>query len=496
MNLTEIFSKYNKFIILNGVCLALLSFIDKALAVGALFVVFLSSITLFFINKSKEKDTIKFLSTLFLIVFLIHAVAVALIFYTNFQPFSEGRGDFNEYHSVARQISERVAVGNFSLKEFSEFPNLVNYYPVIVGYVYIMTIPSMLMGQLLNAWIVALVAIFAYLIVKEIGRSEKEGFIVGLIVGFYPSLFFYGSLLLKDALVILLSTIGLLIMLKILKKFSWLTFLIFYITLIGLTHFRFYISYAIILSFIICWFILSDLKIKKRVVYGIIMIILFGFLPRFAALDGKTQGYMGILALRNFLSPQTITGYRDLAYNPKDKIKQPAPEDKIKQPAPKDKVKQPAPTEDEVLQKVQPFGYYSPIAQDSSISIDTGFDSPVSFFKNSSLSFIYILLGPFPWQLTKSKHLFVLPEIIPWYFLLFFIVKGIVKHIKKDYKVILPLIIFCLVILGLLSLYINNFGIITRIRIPAFLALLCLLPFGFERFKNVKMLFFERHFKT
>lgn len=474
--LLEIPSKYHKLVIVSCIILALLSLVDKTLAVGTIFIVFLSSLTLFFISKIKDKNAAKFLSTLFLIVFLIHAIAVAFIFYTNFQPFSGGRGDFNEYHSVARQISERVTVGSFSIKKFSEFPNLVNYYPVIVGYIYILTVPSMLLGQLLNAWIVALVAIFAYLIVKEIGRSEKEGFIVGLIVCFYPSLFFYGSLLLKDALVVLLSTIGLLLMLKILKKFSWLTFLIFYITLIGLTHFRFYVSYAIILSFILCWFLFSNLKVKERIIYGIIIIILFGFLP-FSALDGKTQGYMGLRAIRNFLSPDTITSYRDLAYTP-------------------DKVEQPAIKDDQIEQSSQPFGDYSPIAQDSSISIDTGFGNPTSFFKNTSLSFIYALLGPFPWQLTQKKHLFVLPEIIPWYFLLFFIVKGIVRYIKKDYKVILPLIIFCLAILGLLSLYINNFGIITRIRMPAFLALSCLFPLGFEKLKSVKMPLFKRYLKT
>ena len=220
-------------------CLALLSLIDKTLAVGVIFIVFLACVALFFLNKLKDKEATKFLSTLFLIVFLIHAAAVIFMYYAHFQPFSEGRGDFNEYHSVAKQVSERVHAGNFSLKEFSEFPNLVNYYPVIVGYVYTLTVPAMLMGQLLNAWIVALTSIVIYLIVKEIGRSAKKGFMVGLMIGFYPSLFFYGSLLLKDALIVLLITVALLLTIKAIKEFSWKSFLIFYITLIGVTHFRF-----------------------------------------------------------------------------------------------------------------------------------------------------------------------------------------------------------------------------------------------------------------
>ncbi|MEK7663908.1 MAG: hypothetical protein AAB340_00450 [Patescibacteria group bacterium] len=526
MDFLESFSRYHK-VILICIILALLSLIDKDLAVGAIFVVFLSSIALFFINTinpvrkgniltnnspflEKEKkeaelsnwvkekparnasparhnnagnagwhsdaggETVKFLTLLFLIVFLIHIVMVVFVYYADFQPFSEGRGDFNEYHAIALEISKRVSAGNFSLEglPFLGLP-LVHYYPLAIGYVYLLTVPSMLMGQLLNAWIVALIAVFVFLLVCQIGRSKKEGFIVGLIVCFYPSLAFYGSLLLKDALVVLLSVIGLLLTLKIIKKFSWLNFLIFYIVLAGVTHFRFYIGYALILSFIICWFSFCDLRIKKRVIYGIIMILLLGFLPRIAPLDGATQGYMGVKAIKNFLNPQTIVGYRELAYPPKSQLQETKKAEETI-PLPEGK---------------------STIAQDSSIVIDAGFDNPISFLKSNSLSFVYSILGPFPWQLKKAKHLFVLPEVIPWYFLLFFIIKGMLKSIKVNYKVILPLIIFSLLIFGVLSLYINNFGMITRIRMPAFLALLCLLPFGLDRLKNVKVPLLEKYLK-
>jgi hypothetical protein len=37
--------------------------------------------------------------------------------------------------------------------------------------------------------------------------------------------------------------------------------------------------------------------------------------------------------------------------------------------------------------------------------------------------------------------------------------------------------------LGVLALFITNFGIITRIRIPSFIALLCLIPLAFDKTK-------------
>ncbi|MDO8529795.1 MAG: hypothetical protein Q7S10_00065 [bacterium] len=470
MNFPTLFSKPHILIIAGGILLALFSVIDAALAIGALLAVFLCSLALFCIGTIKEKETVRFLSILFSVVFLLHVALVLFVYYANFQPFSDGRGDYTEYHFVAQEIANRVPAGNFS---FEGLP-LTHYYPVAIGYLYAATIPSMLMGQLLNAWIVALIAVFACLIVIQIGRSRREGFLVGILAGLYPSLAFYGSLLLKDALVVLLGTIALLLTFKIIKKFSWPQFIIFYLVLAGTGHLRFYISYALILNFIICWLFLSDFKIKKRVAYGVIMIILLGLLPRFSTLDGATQGYFGGGSVSYYLNTQTITGYRNLA-NPEN-VQKEEPQAMPEAPAP-----------------VPPVVSEEPVFQDSAVIVETGFKDPVSFLKNISLSFIYSSLGPFPWQLTQKRHLFVLPEMILWYVLLFFIARGIITSIKKEYRVILPLLIFSGIVFGVLSVYINNFGIVTRIRMPAFLALLCLLPFGLEKFKNTKIPFLEKY---
>jgi len=99
-------------------------------------------------------------------------------------------------------------------------------------------------------------------------------------------------------------------------------------------------------------------------------------------------------------------------------------------------------------------------------------------------SSISALLGPFPWQLKKPQQFLILPEAIAWYFLLFFIVRGIVKYIKTKYKVIIPLVLFSVLVFGVLGVFLNNYGITTRIRIPAVLSLLCLLPLGFKGLKK------------
>lgn len=389
----------------------------------------------------------KTLLVLFLIALLIHIGAVLFIYFAEFQPFSGGRGDYTTYHSIAQEVSTRVGQGNFSLEGLS----FSHYYPIIVGYIYVLTVPNMLVGQLFNALLAALSVIFVYLIVIEIGGSKKQGFLAGLIVTVYPSFLFYTSLLVKDALVVLLCLICLLLMLKLIQRFSWKRFLIFY-TILGFSiHFRFYVGYALILCFILCWLLFSNLKVKKRLAYAIIIIFVLGFLPQIAA--GK--GYYGAKFLKQYLNPETITYFREVVYLPPEEVSTP--------------------------EEVLPSEEVSTPGQQSTIVVEAGFENPFTFLRNSLISFIYSLFGPFPWQMKHLKHLFVLPEMIAWYFLFFFAIKGIVKSIRR-YRVILPLVIFSLILLSVLALFINNFGIITRIRIPAFISFVCLAPFGFKKF--------------
>lgn len=467
MNFFELIQKYQKFIIYSVICLAIVSFFSGVLAIGIILVAFLGAITFLFINKNKEHANA--LGLLFLIVFIVHILAVLFVFYTNFQPFSGGRGDYTEYNAIAQEISNRIHRGNFSLEGIS----LGHYYPVIVGYLYTITTPNALVGELFNAWLIALIVIVIYLIVLETGASKKEAFIVGLIASFYPSLAFFGSLLLKEALTGLLCMVALLMMLKIIKEFSWGKFFIFYIILLGVTHFRFYISYALVITFIICWLFLSNLKIKQRLLYGILMIPLIGFLPNISRGEGVGQQYFGINIIKQYLTPQTITYYREVVYAPANEVK-------IYQDNQNQSSNQKEADEDE-----------RPTGNESSVTIKTGLENPTTFLKNTSWSFISALLGPFPWQIKKATQLLILPEAIAWYFALFFIIKGIVKNFRQKYKIILPITVFSIIVFGVLSIFLNNYGITTRIRIPAILSLLCLLPFGLNGLKNFKIPFFN-----
>lgn len=425
------------------IILAAVYFFDKSLSIGLFLILILSAATFFVLNKFGFKD--KRIYLLFMIVLAIHLGATLFMHYANFQPFSGGNGDYVVYQKSAVEISQSFRQGNFSLNNIaSKYPDifLEHYYPVILGTVYALTLPQEIIGLMMNVWLVALSIIFIYLIVLEIGGSPKGALAVGIMAALYPSYIFNSGLLLKEAIEICFIFLAMLFLIRTIKKFTWPDFIVLYLALIAATHFRFYVGYAIIATFILFWFLFSRINIKKRMIYGIIFIVALGFIPLIAA----NQGYYGFNSFKNYLNLQSLSFYRQVANlghqaNPGTTISNSTPES----------------------------SNYAP-GFDSSF---VGGSTPMGYAK----SFIYVLLGPFPWQIKSLKQAFALAETIPWYFILFLAIRGIIKIIKKD-KVALSLAFFSIMVMCVASLFLNNFGILVRIRMPAFLALICFVPFG------------------
>ncbi|MCP6726784.1 MAG: glycosyltransferase family 39 protein [Patescibacteria group bacterium] len=399
--------------------------VELALGIGLMMLFLLSAGT--FVVLKRIGVVRKHLVILFMVVFLVHLAATLFIHYAEFYPFGGGEGDQGSYHAMAVVISENFRQGDFSLSGISETLGLPHYYPVVVGGLYAIAIPDLLVGQLFNVWLVALSVLLVYFISLEIGASPKWALFSGLLVGIYPSYLYFGSLLLREALVAVLSLFALLFILKLMKGFSFKYFLVFYVAAALLVHFRFYIGFVLILTFILVWPFVERLNLKKKVIYGALILVLLGFLPQFSGF-----GYYGSTIIPSFLNQEKITYMREIVY---------------------------------------PYSEDATSGRGSTVVVRTGFENPPSFAKHYLISFLFVALGPLPWHIIHPRQLFVLLEVIPWYVFSFFIVRGIVK-LRYTWKRILPLVLFSLGVFAVVSLFIDNFGIYTRLRIPAFIALL------------------------
>lgn len=475
-------------LLLGGLCL--LAFLDIALATGIALLVFCVDLTFFVLLKLGLKE--KKLYVLFSIAIFIYLAATLFFHYANFQPFG-GSPDSIYYDLEGQRLALRFHIGDFSING----QGLSNWYPVIVGFVYFFTLPKIIILELLNVWLAGLSCILVYLIVREIGKSEKWGFAVGFISAVYPSHIFFASILLKDTLIIPLALALLLLTIKFIKNFSWRKFLTFYFILLFLVNIRFYIGYALILVFILSYIFLIKLNFKKKIAYGVVIVFLLGFIPQISS----NEGYYGTNFLNFFLNKKMITYYREIVYLPSPppsyldqnscQVQQLAQQPQAQQPQAQQPAQQPAqqlPTQPSLClapDKPIPLSLLHskeelPSGGSTNI-VGTGFDSPLNFVKNNLKALASVLLGPFPWQIKYKRQLLALFETIPWYFLMFFVVKGVINAIKGRQKIILPLILFSLIVFGVLAFYVaSNFGIYMRLRVPAFLSLFCLIPLAFD----------------
>mgnify|MGYP001599454979 CR=1 FL=1 len=199
----------------------LVSLFDKNLAVGLVFALILTLILFLLIFKILIND--KKLILLLLIVFIIHLFLVIFIYYTGFRP-SGGGADFEQYNQNAIEVAQRLKAGNFSL----EGTYRTHYFAVLIGIIYTFTTPDMIVGQIFSAWLATLSVLLAYFLIIEIGGSKKSAFIAGLLISFYPSYMYFGSLLLKDTIVLPLALAGLLLAVQIMKRFDGFFYCFFF----------------------------------------------------------------------------------------------------------------------------------------------------------------------------------------------------------------------------------------------------------------------------
>lgn len=477
MDFPQIYRKKIIAILLALVALGAIAFFDKVLAFGLLFALFLTLATLLAFDLLGVKSRLLF--ALFIFALLTHLIAVLVISYTGFQPFSSGRGDYNQYHMDGKEIAGRIHAGNLSLEGISSS----HAYPMMVGWLYAFTLDEMLIGQIFNAWLSALVVVMAYLVAIEIGGSRLGALGAALIVNVYPSFIFFGSLLLREALVALLATSSLLLAIKVLKKFSWLYFVIFYIDLGLLIHFRFNAGYPLLFTFIPCFLLFAAFPWKRRLVYGVAILFLFGFLPMLSG-----QGYYGTKPMKVFLNSGVIKFYREVAYTYAldDYVRTGEFPCELKGEPNKLPWQGEEPGCREVTKEIaeKEANEDLPLRQanvDSTFVVPARTDNPVAFVRNNLITFSYNLLGPFPWQLVKPKHFWALFETIPLFFLVLLALWGLIVNFRERYRVLLLVLGYILLTILIMALFFTNYGIIIRIRIPAVIALVCLVPLAFGK---------------
>lgn len=280
-----------------------------------------------------------------------------------------------------------------------------------VGFIYTIFGNSILIAQSFCAVIGAATAPMVYFCAQKVFNNNRVAKITAISIALFPSFIVWSSQLMKDGLIIFLLVVVMTMVLHLQKKFSLLAVTILILSMFGILSLRFYIFYmvaaAVAGSFVV-GLGSSGVSIFRRIA----AVILIGL--------GLT--YFGVL--RN---TSQLERYANL----------------------------------EMVQRSR---------QDLAGSAESGFAEDVDVSTTEGaittipVGFLYLMLAPFPWQISNIRQAITLPEILVWWGIIPLIISGSWYTIRHRLREAIPIIIFTVMLTLVYSVFQGNVGTAYRQR--------------------------------
>ena len=310
----------------------------------------------------------------------------------------------------------------------------------LVAFIYLIFGQSILVAQSFCAVFGALTAPMVYFCAEKIFNNRRVSQITALSVALFPSFIIWSSQLLKDGLIVFLLVCVMTAILQLQKKFDYLVVVGLILTVFGIYALRFYIFYMVAISVVGSFFIGAGASIQSTIRNILVIIVL-----------GLALTYLGV-----------IRGAGD---------------------------------------KLETYGNLEKIQtsrEDLSSSADSGFgedvdvSTPTGALGAIPIGLIYLMLSPFPWQVSKLSQALVLPETFLWWALIPIMISGIGYTLKYKLREAIPILIFSLMLTISYSIFQGNVGMLYRQRIQIQVFLFMFIGVGWtliqERRENSKLL--------
>lgn len=302
----------------------------------------------------------------------------------------------------------------------------------LVAIIYYLLGPSLLAAQTLCAVVGAASAPLVYFLSNKIFLNKRVSQISGLAIAFFPSFVIWSSQLMKDGLIIFLLVLVMLMVMQLQEKFSYPSLVILILSLFGILSLRFYIFYMVALA-VTGSFVIGLSGSTQSIVRRAALLVLIGL--------GLT--YFGVI--RNASSD--ISEYGRL-----DRIQQ---------------------SRSDLAQSAE-SGY----GEDVDVSTAEGAVSAIP------VGFAYLMLAPFPWQMSSIRQLITLPEVLIWWSMLPLMVSGIWYAVRKRSRSAFPILFFSFMLTLAYSIFQGNVGTAYRQRTQIQVFLFIFIAVGWELWKE------------
>ena len=223
-----------------------------------------------------------------------------------------------------------------------------------------------------------------------------------------PSLIIWSSQGLKDGLIVFFLVLSILTVIQLQKKFNYPSFLLLMISLVGIISLRFYIFYMLVIAIVGCFAIgkpLNPISVLRRAIV--------------------------LLVIGLALSSVGANSERDLSKFNLEKLEN---------------------TRSDLARGNAGYG------RDLDVSTTEGALTALP------LGFTYLMLAPFPWQMTNLRQAITLPEMILWWISIPFLIMGLIYTIKNRLRTSIAVLLFTLMLTVAYSLYQGNIGTAYRQR--------------------------------
>jgi hypothetical protein len=364
---------------------------------------------------SRTGSDSKFLVRLFISGLLLRILIGTIIYAFNLQEFFGG--DANTYDFYGYALLQVWQGDNY-------YQTLVNTFVgdagqgawgmiYLVAVVYKIAGRNMLAVQFVNAVIGAATAPVIFLCAKHIFNNLRVARLAGYFVAFYPSLVLWSSQGLKDAPIVFLLAISILVTLKLGDKISVKYLAILSFSLLAILSLRFYVFYMIVAA--VGGSLLIGMRSSSARSLAQQFMVIVGL--------GLALTYMGVL--RN-------TGTQLETFGNLERIQQSR--------------------SDLVASANTGFG------KDTDVSTASGALSAIP------LGAAYLLFAPFPWQLVSLRQSITFPEMVIWWASFPLLVLGLWFTIKHRLRQSLPILIFTTMLTLAYSVFQGNVGTAYRQR--------------------------------
>lgn len=396
---------------LAGIVLATIKFPNGAIAVLLATVCALGVISLIRYYAPEDKN---YLTNIFLIALLIRLGFGFTVEYFNAQAFFGG--DAFTYDDLGQRLVE-VWQGTANMADHwtkrAISTSDVGWGMVhLTGVIYYLTGRSLLVAQSFCAVVGAATAPMVYFCAQKIFQNQRVAKVAALSIAFFPSFILWSSLLMKDGLIIFLLISTMTMVLQLQKKFSLQAILVLIFSMFAIISLRFYIFYMLAAA-VAGSFVVGFSSSAQAMVRNLIVVIFIGL----------SLTYLGVL--RNASSE--IDKFGNL----------------------------------EAVQRSR---------QDLAQSAESGFGEDIDVSTTGGaiaalpIGFTYLMLAPFPWQVSNFRQAITLPEVLVWWALIPLIIYGVSYTLKNRLREAMPILMFSLMLSLAYSLFQGNVGTAYRQR--------------------------------